>query len=173
MEAGRRPPEARFREELARLRSIPPANGQVLLDQLEYRWEHPDCPPALYVLSLTLRAPEGGSLVDDVGNPVSQLVCTKVGQAKRTLAARFHAYTKQVLGGVPIVEGSQDLRVVIYGEGSTMPLERDIKAVARDIGTRAQKVIGEREPRPVGTETYVGVEIIDLICSFAWQRDRS
>lgn len=175
-EPDRRPPEGRYREELARLRSIAPPESRALLDQLEHRWEHPDCPPALYVLSLTLRAPDGGSLIDGTGRPVKELRCTKLGEAKWTLAARFAAYKTDPLDKVPIVACSQELRVAIYGEGSTMPSEADIKAVAASSGTpvkwidkdgRRSTVSGSRK------ESYVGVEIIDAICAFARQRERS
>lgn len=168
-----RPPEARFREELDSLRSIAPVDGQVLLDQLEHRWRHPLCSPSLYVLTCRLYAPDRGTLVADSANPVQELLCTKVGQARHTVAARIAAYKTQVLGGVSIAEGSQDLRVVIYGDGSTMLSEREIKEVAKNIGSRAEVVEEAGLRRRVGAETYVGVEIIDAICALARQRERT
>ena len=54
-------------------------------------------------------------------------IATKLGQAKRTLAARLPRYLVDPLHHVPIVKGSQKLRGVIFGEGDTMPSERDIK----------------------------------------------
>ena len=56
-----RPPEVSFREEFERLRTGAPADGQVLLDQLEHRWRHPDCLPALYLITCTLEAPNRGA----------------------------------------------------------------------------------------------------------------
>lgn len=76
-----RPPERPFREELERLRSIAPAEGSVLLDQLEHRWRHPDCPPSLYVVTCTLSAPEGGAMVAGAAESVQELLCSKVGAA--------------------------------------------------------------------------------------------
>jgi hypothetical protein len=154
------------------LRSIAPVDGQVLLDQLEHRWRHPRCPPSLYVLTCTLCAPDRGALVADDGNFVQELFCTKVGQAKRTVAARFPAYKREVLGGVSILEGSQTLRVMIYGDGSAMLLERKIQQFAKKIGSRAE-VVEQGRVRYVGDETYVGVEMIDAICDFARLRERT
>jgi hypothetical protein len=165
-EPERRPPEPRFREELEALSDIAPRESQGVLDQLEHRWRHPHSAASLYVLACTLRAPERGALVDDTGKFVQELLCTKVGQAKRTVAARLAAYKTQVLGGVRIAERSQSLRVVIYGDGSAMLLEREIQEVAKRIGSRAQAV-DEGGARYVGDETYVGVEMIGAICAFA------
>jgi hypothetical protein len=161
--------EVHFREALEALRRIAPFDGKILLDQLEHRWKHPDCPPSLYVLTCTLCAPDRGALLDHDANLVQELVCTKVGQAKRTVAARFPAYKTQVLGGVRISEGSQSLRVMIYGDGSAMPLEREIQQFARNVGSRAE-VAENGAVRYVGDETYVGVEMADAICAFARQR---
>jgi hypothetical protein len=169
-EPERRPSEPRFRQALEALSNIAPREGQGLLDQLEHRWRHPHSPASLYVLACTLRAPEQGALVDDTGKFVQELLCTKVGQAKRTVAARLPAYKTEVLGGVEIVEHSQNLRVVIYEDGSAMLLEREIQEVAKRIGSRAQ-VVEEDRARYVGNETYVGVEMIDVICAFARKRE--
>jgi len=165
-----RPPEARFREELERLRGIAPADGRVLLDQLTHRWRHPDCPPSLYVVTCTLRAPDGWTLVDDAAKPVQELFCTKVGQARHSVAARIERYKTERLGGVSIAEGSPALRVVIYGDGSTMLLERQIQEVARNNGSRAEVTERAGVRRRVGSETYVGVGMIDAICAFARER---
>jgi hypothetical protein len=62
-EPNERPSEVRFYEALEGLRDVAPADGHVLLDQVEHRWRHPHCPPSLYVLALTLCAPDGGGLV--------------------------------------------------------------------------------------------------------------
>lgn len=164
-------PEEQFRESLEGLREIAPPETVGLLDQLEHRWEHPHCPPALYALTCTLRAPDQGALVSDSGELVQELLCTKVGQAKHTVAARITTYKTQVLGGVPIAVRSPTLRVVIYGDSSVMLLEGEIQAFARSIGSRAE-VVQEGHMRYVGDETYVGVEMIDAICAFARQRGR-
>jgi hypothetical protein len=78
-----------------------------------------------------------------------------------------------MLGGVPIAERSQSLRIVIYGDGSTMPLEAEIQEVARNLGTRTQKMVEGIGVQFVGDETYLGVGMLDSICSFARQRERS
>jgi hypothetical protein len=104
------------------------------------------------------------------GSLVQELLCTKVGKAKRTVAARFPAYKTQVLGGVEIVGGTQTLRLMIYGDGSAMLLEREIQQFAGDIGSRAQ-VVEEAGVRYVGNETYVGIEMADAICTFARHRE--
>jgi len=46
-EPEKRPTDAAFREALDALRQTAPPGGHVLLDQIEHRWLHPDCPPAL------------------------------------------------------------------------------------------------------------------------------
>ena len=167
----RRPEEGRFREELERLRRVVPADGRVLLDQLEHRWAHPDCPPCLYVLTCTLRAPERGTLLDDHGQPIPELLCTKVGRAKRTLAARIDAYMRDPLGGVSVVEASPTLRVVVYGDGPAMPSEPEVQRVAKDNGSHAEVVHpGGARRRVGGGETYVGPRVIDAVTAFARHR---
>jgi hypothetical protein len=166
-----RPDEARFREEMERLRGVVTTDGQVLLDQLEHRWRHPDCMACLYVLTCRLRAPKDWALVDDAGELVQELPCAKVGQAKRTVAARIERYKTDVLGKVAIVEGSPTLRIVIYGEDAAMPLEHEVQHVAKRNGSRAEVVEQGGVRRFVGSETYVGVGVIDAICDFA--RDRA
>jgi hypothetical protein len=167
---GQRPEEARFREEIESLRGVVPTDGQVLLDQLEHRWRHPYCPPCLYVLTCTLRAPEHGVLLDAAGEPVEELLCTKVGQAKRAVAARIERYKSDVLGRVSILAGSPTLRIVIYGDGAAMLLEHEVQHVAKNHGLHAEVVEQSGVRRRVGDETYVGVGMIDAICAFA--RDR-
>jgi hypothetical protein len=166
-EPDRRPPEAEFRKALEALRTTAPEEANVLLDQIEHRWHHPDCPPALYVLTLTLSAPEGGALVGSDGQHVQELVCTKVGEAKRTIAARIAAYKKQVLGGVPVVSGSPTLRSAIYGDGEAMLLESEVQQAARAAAPRAAKVLDDQGLAFVGDETYVGLDVVDAVRLFA------
>jgi hypothetical protein len=162
-EPDQRPPEVEFRKALDALRETAPQEGNALLDQIEHRWRHPHCPPALYVLSLTLSAPQGGALVAGDGQHVSELVCSKVGEAKRTIAARIAAYKQQVLGGVPVVPGSPMLRAAIYGDGEAMLLESEVQKAARAAAPRAAKVIDGQRFAYVGDETYVGLEVIDAV----------
>jgi hypothetical protein len=171
-EPGKRPTNADFRKALDALRETAPKDGHVLLDQIEHRWLHPDCPPALYVLTLTLSAPEGGALVAADGECVQELLCTKVGKAKRTIAARIDAYRSQVLGGVPVATGSPTLRAAIYGDGEAMLLEREVQKAARAAAPRARKVIDGQDLAYVGSETYLGVEVVNAVRTFA-QRPRS
>jgi hypothetical protein len=162
-EPDERPPEVEFRKALDTLRGTAPQESHALLDQIEHRWLHPHCPPALYVLTLTLSAPQGGALVAADGQHVPELVCTKVGEAKRTIAARIAAYKKQVLGGVPVATGSPMLRAAIYGDGEAMLLESEVQKVARAAAPRAAKVIDGQQLAYVGDETYVGVEVVDAV----------
>jgi hypothetical protein len=166
-EPGQRPTETAFRAEMDRLRDMAPDGGVVLLDQLEHRWKHPDCPPALYVLTCTLLAPEGGFVLDTAGTRRQKALCTKVGRAKRTVAARIERYTWDRLGGLRPQADSHTLRVVIYGDASTMLLERDVQAVARNNGSRAMAIERNGARRRVGSETYAGVAMVDAICAFA------
>jgi hypothetical protein len=143
----------------------------VLLDQLDHRWRHPHCPACLYVLTCTLLAPDRGALVAATGELVQKLPCTKVGQAKRTVAARIDAYKSEPLGGLEIAEGSPTLRIVIYGDGSAMLVERDLHKFARSIGSRVEVVEEDgRRHFHRSDETYVGVEMIDALCAFAQER---
>lgn len=166
-EPGQRPTEEALRAEMERLRGTAPEDALVLLDQLEHRWKHPACPPALYVLTCTLLAPEGGFLVGEDERRKEKLLCTKVGQAKRTVAARIERYTRDRLGGLWPQADSHKLRVVIYGDASTMLLERQVQAVARNNGSQAKAIEQDGALRPVGGETYVGVAMVDAICAFA------
>jgi hypothetical protein len=166
-EPGKRPTDAEFRSELQVLLETAPVEGQVLLEQIEHRWLHPDCPPALYVLTLTLVAPEGGELVAADGGRVQELLCTKVGKAKRTIAARIVYYKTQVLGGVPVATGSPTLRAAIYGDGEAMLLEKELQKAARAAAPRAARVIDRQRPVDVSPEVYVGVEVVDAVRRFA------
>jgi hypothetical protein len=166
-----RPPKVAFREALEDLRDDAPLEGQALIDQLVHRWANPDSPPCLYVLTCTLRAPEGAALLDG-GARVKELVCTKVGRAKRTVAARLPRYKTDVLGGVPVIDGSPSLRVLVYGEGPTMLMEHQMQQFARARGVRAQ-VVDETGQRRVGSETYVGSGLVDALCSFARERQHA
>jgi hypothetical protein len=128
---------------------------------------YPDCPPALYVLTCTLQAPNEAALVDESGSLVQQLRCTKVGKAKRTVAARLHRYMHDPLAGVPIVARSHSLRLLVWGHGSSMILEREIQSVARQAGSRAMVVAEGGPPRRVGPETFVGLGPIATLSTFA------
>jgi hypothetical protein len=159
--------EDEFRAAMEELRGIAPEEGVVLLDQLEHRWTHPDCPPALYVLTCALLAPEGGFVVDGDGRRKEKLLCTKVGEAKRTVAGRIEQYTRDVLGGLWPEDGSHTMRVVIYGDGDTMLLESQVRTVAELNGSRVTAIEADGTVRSVGDETYASVQIIDAICTFA------
>ena len=166
-EPDKRPPEAKFRGELERLREIAPDGGRALLDQIEHRWMYPDCPPALYVLTCTLQAPQEAALVDQNGSLVQELRCTKVGKAKRTVAARLNRYMHDPLGGVRIVARSHSLRLLVWGHGSSMILEREIQRVARQAGSRAMVVAEDGPPRRVGSETFAGLVPVETLSTFA------
>jgi hypothetical protein len=107
------------------------------------------------------------ALIDEAGRRVRELACTKVGRAKHTVASRLPPYRRDVLGGVPIVDGSQTLRVVVYGSGPTMLLERDMQRVARCSGSRAEVVDEAGARRRVGSETYSGTGMVEELCSLA------
>jgi hypothetical protein len=166
-EPDKRPPEAKFRRELERLQEIAPAGGRELLDQIEHRWMHPDCPPALYVLNCTLQAPHDAVLQDENRSLVQELRCTKVGKAKSTVAARLHRYMRDPLGGVRIVPRSHSLRLLVWGHGSSMILEREIQHVAQQAGPRAMVVEAGAEPWRVGSETFAGLVQVETLATFA------
>jgi hypothetical protein len=169
----KRPSEASFLEDLEALRGGAPPDLEALVDQLEHRWTHPACPPSLYVLTFTLCAPEGGALISHGGRLVSRLLCTKVGKAEHSVAARILRYRTEKLNRVSILKGSQALRVVIYGDGSAMLLEREVQQLARDNGSHAEVIEQAGVRRKVSPEAYVGAGMIDAICAFARERERT
>jgi hypothetical protein len=89
----------------------------------------------------------------------------KVGQAKHTVAARLPRYKTEVLGGVRVVDGSPTLRILVYGTGPAILWEREIQQVARRHASRAQVIDETGVRRRVGSETYVGVGMIDALCT--------
>ena len=166
----RRPEEGRFREELERLRRVVPADGRVLLDQLEHRWAHPDCPPCLYVLTCTLRAPERGTLLDDHGQPIPELLCTKVGRAKRTLAARIDAYM-DLLGESASWRPRRPC--ASWSTETVPPCRRSprFSGSQRTTGrTPRSSTRAARGDESEGGETYVGPRVIDAVTAFARHR---
>jgi hypothetical protein len=172
-EPNKRPSEASFFDELRGLRDIAPYEASGLLDQIEHRWEHPHCPPALYVVTCTLRVPEGSRFVADSSGVASELPCAKLGQAKRTIAPRIARYTRDVLGGIEVVEGSQVLRVIVFGDGDAMLLERDLKRIAHGVSAQAMVSDASGRRRSVGDETYVGHDIVDALAAYAESRSAS
>ena len=166
-EPGQRPSASSFLTELERLRAMSPGDGLVLLDQLEHRWRHPGCSPALYVLTCTLLAPENGFVLDTDGTKKEKLLCTKVGEAMRTVAPRIERYTWDKLGRLLPEQDSHDLRAVIYGDGDAMLAERQLHQVAEENGSKAMAVGPDGSHRQVGDETYVGVTVVGPICTFA------
>lgn len=182
-----RPAETDFREELERLRSIARRRSHVLLGQLDYRWRNPDCSNSLYVLTVRLRAPNGGYLIAGGGKMVQddelvegaalvrELRCTKVGETSFSIAARMTEYLRKdaKIDKVPIVPGTQNLRVVIYGDRPpAMLMQRDVLKVASSYGGQAWWVDEAGKLRTVGDETYVGVKIVNHICAFAREHER-
>jgi hypothetical protein len=169
-EPEQRPADADFYEELERLRAVAPLNGQGLLDQIEHRWRHPTCSPALYALTCTLVAPPHRALIAESGEHVQEIACVKVGKAKRCVVARLPRYNVDPINGVWIAKGSASLRVLIHGNGANMLAERVIKDVAKACGS-VPKVIEETGlERVVSPEVFVGARVIDAICGDARAR---
>ncbi len=62
--------------------------------------------------------------------------CAKLGQAAGSLARRLAVYRRDLkLCRVPVVKGSQELRLAIFGDDETMLSEKQIKAEAKPVGT--------------------------------------
>lgn len=93
-----------------------------------------------------------------------------MGRARRSLAPRIGRYDDEGIAGVSITKDSLALRVVIYGHGPSMVSERELKQVARENGVHLERVDEGGARRPVTTESYAGVAMIEAICAFA--RDR-
>ncbi len=166
-----RPREAEFYDELERLRAVAPVNGRGLLDQIEYRWRHPGCEDALYAITLTLCAPPEGALVAESGELVHELSCVKIGKAMHCAAARLTRYNRDTLNGLWPVKGSQNLRVLVYGDGPEMLKEDPFKDAAKRSGDYAYVVdkIGSMK-RKVSPEVFVGARVVDAICAHARQQ---
>jgi hypothetical protein len=168
-----RPRDVPFHKELECFRAIAPVNGQGLLDQLEHRWRHPDCLPAVYAMTCTLSVPPNWGLVAESGELVRELTCVKIGKAKRCVVARITTYNTEPINGVWPVEGSQKLRLLIYGDGPRMLSEASIKEVARRSGSYARVIDETGYQRNVSPEVFVGGRVIDAICAFARERIRT
>ena len=173
-EPEKRPPEADFLAELEGFRAIAPVNGRVLLDQIEYRWRHPDCSDALYAITCTLLAPPHRALIAESGEHVQELPCIKIGKARRCVAARLKRYNVDPINRVWLARGSQTLRVLVYGDGDKMLDEDAIKKFAKRSGGSYAYVIEETgRQRKVSPEVFVGARVIDAICARARESARS
>lgn len=159
-----------FRAEMGELRKMAPAEGHVLLDELEHRWAHPQAPPSLYVVTCEVCVHHRFALVAGAKKLGQEALSTKVGQASRSLAPRLSAYEDKEIGGVSITRGSLALRVAIYGHGPTMVREGELKQFARKNGVLLERVDQGGARRPVTTESYAGVAMIEGICAFARER---
>lgn len=163
--------EAAFSESLAALRHEAPTEGQVLLDELEHRWSYPDAPPALYLLTCEARAHDGftfmaGDRTLGLSSPI-----TKLGEAKRSLAGRLARYAAQMgMKRVAFTDGSLVLRVAIFGRGSRMIQEREVKEIAKRTGTVLHHMHETGLRSRIGNESFVGESIIEPICALAAQR---
>ena len=98
---------------------------------------------------------------------------TKVGKAKRSLAGRLAVYLERGYDHVRIPDGTLSLRVVIYGDGRTMPSEADIQRVARSNAHRLYCECADGVTRPVSRESYFGTDVLAQLTDFAWQIERA
>jgi hypothetical protein len=160
-----------FRAEMQALRKMAPADGRVLLDELEHRWANHQAPPALYVLTCEVCVPDRCELVAGEEEFGQAALSTKVGKAGRSLAPRIVRYAEEGIKGVEIAKGSLALRVVIYGRGPAMMSERELKQVATKNATLLERVDEVGRRRAVTTESYAGVAIIKAVCAFARERE--
>jgi hypothetical protein len=162
---------AAFQLEIGTLLRDAPLDGRVLLVDLKHRWARPQAPPTLYVLTCELRT-EASCVFTAGGERLgSQVTCTKVGRATRSLAGRLAEYAgSRMLGGSPITPGSLVLRAVIYGDGPSMLAERDVQQIAAANGSllkRFDKTGGRLE---CSNEAYAGERVVEAICGFARER---
>jgi hypothetical protein len=131
-------------------------------------------PPALYVITHPVESRAAGrNLIADNKQLGSRVWSMKVGTAKRSLAGRLAVYLEKGYRYAKIPDGTLSLRVVIYGDGGTMPREPDIQRVAR---TNAQQLYCECSDgitRPVSRENYFGTEVVGALTDFARQTERA
>ncbi len=160
----------RFRAEMDVLRKMAPADGHVLLDDLEHRWDDPDAPPALYVVTCEVCVHQSFTLFAGAEALGQAALTSKVGQASRSLAPRIVVYQEAEIRGVSITPGSLALRVAIYGHGPSMVSEGELKQVAKKNGMLLERVHESGARRPVTTESYAGDAIIEAIYAYACNR---
>jgi hypothetical protein len=131
---GRQSPVSEFTNEIVGLREAAPSGAQVLIDELVHRWVFPTAPPSLYVLecSASFVTPNNGESADP-------FEMTKIGQAARSLAPRFTGYTDVGMTDLFVVPESISLRVLIYGHGSAMPIESEMKQAAARQGAKLRR----------------------------------
>lgn len=157
-----------FLEEMAALRETAPADGAVLLDEMEYRWSHPEAPPTLYVLTMEVSVKGNAVLIAGDKKLGQRAQSIKVGKAGRSLAPRLWVYAgPRGVRGADITRGSLVLRAVVYGDGPSMLFERDIQRYTKTIGVRLE-VESERGARwRVTSESYWGTDLVEDILEFA------
>lgn len=160
-----------FRDEVRTLRRIAPVDGHGLLDELEHRWTHPLAPPALYLLTCEACAHEGFTFWAGEQMLERRAPITKFGQARRSLAGRLARYVEQNgMKHVGFTDGSLVLRAAIFGRGSVMLKEKEIRNVAKRTGTRLHHVHESGRRSRIGNESFVGDTIIDPISALASER---
>ncbi len=154
---------AEYLERIVELRAQTPHDSHVLLDELEHRWAHPDAPPSLYVLTFGLSVKDG-YFVAGGENLGMHVISTKVGRAKRSLVGRLALYAEGGIGrGMTIPPGSLTLRVAVFGHGTSMLTESDLKREAT-LHVRALGRIGG--DGRVTSESYEGVAAVEPLSRF-------
>jgi hypothetical protein len=157
-----------FLEEMAALRATAPADGAVLLDEMEHRWSHPEAPPALYVLTMEVFVTGEAFLIAGDKKLGQRAQSTKVGEASRSLAPRLSVYAgRRGLRGAEITPGSLVLRAVVYGDGPSMLFERHILRYTKTIGVRLDVESDQRPRWGVTAESYWGTDVVEGILEFA------
>jgi hypothetical protein len=142
-------------------------DGQVFLDELEHRWDNPDAPPTLYVLTCKVGVHHRSVLVAGDTKLGQEALSTKIGETRRSLAPRIRGYHDGGFRGVSILSGSLVLRVVIYGVGSSMVCERELRRFAKENGTPVEWIDNGDVRRRVSSESFDGDGMIEAICTYA------
>jgi hypothetical protein len=164
---GKQVPEDAFHAEVEVLRKAAPANGQVLLDELQHRWAYPSAAPALYALTCEVCVPADLVLIGATEELGRTTASTKIGKAARSLAPRLVRYDEEGIAGVHLTKGSLVLRLVVYGHGQSMIREGELKQVASRNAPVLERADELGNRRQVTTESYAGAEVVNAICAYA------
>jgi hypothetical protein len=93
----------------------------------------------------------------------------KGSSSPRSLAGRLAVYLERGYDHAKIPDGTLSLRVVIYGDGRSMPPEPDIQRVARKNASRLYCEYADGITRPLSHESYFGTDLLTPLTDFAWQ----
>jgi hypothetical protein len=155
--------EDTFRDAIDLLRRSAPAEGDVLVAELEHRWAHPLAPPALYVVTCEVCVHTNFRLVAGDSELGYETTMTKVGKAKRSLAPRISRYADEGIARVGVTPRTLSLRLAVFGSGPEMPREGELKQLAKANAVPLERVDMFGQRCAVTSESYAGDGVVAVI----------